>query len=66
MLCHEQQPGQAASRKTWMQVLARQGRPLLVERDGRRAVLPMHGASKEPGKGLWRAILKQLGLEEEE
>jgi mRNA interferase HicA len=41
------------------------GGHLLVERDGSRAVLPMHGGSKELGKGLWKAILKQLGLEEE-
>ena len=38
---------------------------LLVERDGKRSVLPMHGGSKELGKGLWKAILKQLGIEED-
>lgn len=41
------------------------GGHLLVEFNGRRSVLPMHGGSKELGKGLWKAILKQLGLEEE-
>ena len=41
------------------------GGHLLVELNGRKSVLPMHGGSKELGKGLWRAILKQLGLEDE-
>jgi len=41
------------------------GGHLLVQRNGKKSVLPMHGGSKELGKGLWRAILKQLGLEDE-
>lgn len=41
------------------------GGHLLVRRDGRRSVLPMHGGSKELGKGLWRKILKDLGLDED-
>lgn len=41
------------------------GGHLLVELDGKRSVLPMHAGSKELGKGLWQAILKQLGLKEE-
>jgi len=41
------------------------GGHLLVHLNGRKSVLPMHGGSKELGKGLWRAILKQLGLEDE-
>ena len=31
--------------------------------NGKRSVLPQHGGSKEIGKGLWLAILKQLGLQ---
>jgi mRNA interferase HicA len=31
----------------------------------RRSVLPMHGGSKELGKGLWLRILKDLGLDKE-
>jgi len=27
--------------------------------------LPMHGGSKELGKGLWLKILKDLGLKED-
>ena len=38
---------------------------LTVIFNGRRAQLPMHGSGKELGKGLVRAILKQLGLNEE-
>ena len=44
---------------------AGKGGHLLVELNGRRSVLPMHGGSKELGKGLWKAILKQLGLKED-
>ena len=32
--------------------------------NGKRPILPQHGGSKEIGKGLWLAILKQLGIEE--
>jgi mRNA interferase HicA len=32
--------------------------------NGRRSVLPQHGGSKELGKGLWLAILKQLDIKE--
>lgn len=37
---------------------------LTVILEGRRAQLPMHGSSKELGKGLVKAIFKQLGLNE--
>lgn len=40
------------------------GGHLIVTLNGRRSVLPMHGGSKEIGKGLWRAILKQLDITE--
>jgi mRNA interferase HicA len=39
------------------------GSHLIVRLGNRRSVLPMHG-SKEIGIGLWKAILKQLGIEE--
>lgn len=39
------------------------GSHLIVRLGIKRSVLPMHG-SKELGKGLWKAILKQLGIEE--
>ncbi|MBF0625964.1 MAG: type II toxin-antitoxin system HicA family toxin [Magnetococcales bacterium] len=35
---------------------------LHVEMNGRRSILPMHGAGKELGKGLIEAIKKDLGL----
>ena len=41
------------------------GGHLLVRRGTRRTVLPMHGGSKELSKGLWHAILKDLGLDKE-
>jgi mRNA interferase HicA len=40
------------------------GSHLIVRLGDKRSVLPMHG-SRELGKGLWKAILKQLGLEDE-
>jgi mRNA interferase HicA len=40
------------------------GGHLLVTLNGRRAVLPQHGGSKELGKGLWLAILKQLDIKD--
>ncbi len=40
------------------------GGHLLVELNGRRSVLPMHGGARDIGKGLWLAILKQLDIEE--
>jgi mRNA interferase HicA len=40
------------------------GGHLIVELNGRRSVLPQHGGSKELGKGLWLAILKQLDIKE--
>jgi mRNA interferase HicA len=40
------------------------GGHLIVTLNGRRSVLPMHGGSREIGKGLWRAILKQLDITE--
>ena len=40
------------------------GGHLIVTLNGRCSVLPMHGGSKEIGKGLWRAILKQLDITE--
>lgn len=40
------------------------GGHLIVMLNGRRSILPQHGGSKEIGKGLWLAILKQLGIEE--
>ena len=39
------------------------GSHLIVRLGNRRPVLPLHG-TKEFGKGLWKAILKQLGIEE--
>jgi mRNA interferase HicA len=41
------------------------GGHLLVRRNGRTSVLPMHGGRKELGTGLWRKILKDLDLEED-
>ncbi len=38
---------------------------LTVVYKGRKSQLPMHGGGKELGKGLVRAILKQLGLNED-
>ena len=43
---------------------AGKGGHLLVRRGDLRSVLPMHGGSKELGKGLWLKILKDLGLKE--
>jgi mRNA interferase HicA len=40
-----------------------EGSHLIVSLADKRSVLPMHG-SKEIGIGLWKAILKQLGIEE--
>ena len=40
------------------------GGHLIVTLNGRRSVLTMHGGSREIGKGLWRAILKQLDITE--
>jgi len=40
------------------------GGHLIVRLNGKRSVLPQHGGSKELGAGLWRAILKQLGIKE--
>jgi mRNA interferase HicA len=40
------------------------GGHLIVTLNGKRSVLPQHGGSKELGKGLWLAILKQLDLKE--
>jgi mRNA interferase HicA len=38
------------------------GGHLIVRLGDRMTVLPMHGGKKELGKGLWKAILKDLGL----
>lgn len=38
------------------------GGHLIVRRNGRRSVLPMHGSNKELGKGLIAKIKKDLGL----
>jgi mRNA interferase HicA len=35
---------------------------ITVMRNGKKSQLPMHGGSKELGKGLVETILKQLGL----
>jgi mRNA interferase HicA len=35
-----------------------------VTLNGKRSVLPQHSGSKELGKGLWLAILKQLDIKE--
>jgi mRNA interferase HicA len=40
------------------------GGHLIVMLNGKRAVLPQHGGSKELGKGLWLAILKQLEIKD--
>ena len=40
------------------------GGHLIVTLNGKRSVLPQHGGSKELGKGLWLAILKQLDIKE--
>lgn len=40
------------------------GGHLIVRRGDRKSVLPQHGGSKEIGKGLWLAILKQLDIKE--
>jgi mRNA interferase HicA len=39
------------------------GHPI-VTLNGKRSVLPQHGGSKEIGKGLWQAFLKQLEIKE--
>jgi mRNA interferase HicA len=41
------------------------GGHLIVRRGSRRTVLPMHGSSREIGKGLWHAILKDLDIPRE-
>ena len=38
------------------------GGHLIVRRNGRRSVLPMHGSRKELGKGLVEKIKKDLDL----
>lgn len=38
------------------------GGHLIVRRDGRMSVLPMHGKSKELGTGLVQRIKRDLGL----
>jgi mRNA interferase HicA len=35
---------------------------LIVRREGRKSELPMHGGSKELGKGLVQKIKRDLGL----
>jgi mRNA interferase HicA len=40
------------------------GGHLIVTLNGKRSVLPQHGGSKELGKELWLAILKQLDIKE--
>ena len=39
------------------------GGHLIVRRNGKKSVLPMHGGRKEIGKGLEKATKKQLGLD---
>jgi len=41
---------------------AGKGGHVIVRRDGRMSVLPMHGSSKELGTGLVNRIKKDLGL----
>jgi mRNA interferase HicA len=41
-----------------------EGGHLIVALNGRRSVPPQRGGSKELGKGLWLAILKQLDIRE--
>ena len=41
------------------------GGHLIVRRGDRKTVLPMHGGRKDLGKGLWLAILRDLGLDKE-
>jgi mRNA interferase HicA len=38
------------------------GGHLIVRRDGRMSVLPMHGKQKELGTGLVNSVKKDLGL----
>jgi mRNA interferase HicA len=40
------------------------GGHLIVTSNGKRFVLPQHGGSKETGRGLWQAILKQLEIKD--
>jgi mRNA interferase HicA len=40
------------------------GGHLLVRRGDKTTVLPQHGGRKELPKGLWHAILKDLGLKD--
>jgi mRNA interferase HicA len=40
------------------------GGHLIVRLGDKKSVLPMHGGSKELGKGLVHAILKQLAIKE--
>ncbi len=39
------------------------GGHLIVRREGKKTILPMHGGRKEIGKGLEAKIKKDLGLE---
>jgi mRNA interferase HicA len=61
---HEQQPGQAVLARKGAKFFPGKGGHLIVELNGRRSVLPQHGGSKELGKGLWLAIVKQLDIKE--
>ena len=40
------------------------GGHLIVRRGKLKSVLPMHGGSKELGKGFWLKILKQLDFKD--
>jgi hypothetical protein len=64
ILTHELQPGEAFPCEEGRDVFSGEGRHLIVTLNGRRAVLPQYGGSKELGKGLWLTILKQLDIKE--
>jgi hypothetical protein len=59
---NEQRPSQALPRQERRDIRSRQRR--FVTLNGKRSVLPQHGGSKEIGKGLWQAILKQLDIKD--
>lgn len=65
ILIDEQLAGQALPSKAGMPFRPGKGGHLIVFRDGRQSVLPVHGAGKEISRPLWLAILKQLGIEKD-
>jgi hypothetical protein len=61
---NEQRSSQALFSQERRDLRARQGGHLIVTLNGKRCVLPLRGGSREIGRGLWLAILKQLDIRE--